>query len=547
MDRDASSCDTNGKCEAGACQKYALGTACVAASCPAGTTTLTRQSTCDGSGSCVTPAAVSCFPFRCGAATCKSICVADADCAPPAICNAGSCGLKPNGASCGTDGSECLSGMCAQGVCCATACAGSCVSCALAGSEGMCANVPAGGADPKAQCTDQGPASCGTTGFCDGSGACARYGAGTQCQAPVCPIGTATATLARTCDGNGGCRAAVMLSCGSYACNGATCNAACGSDADCSAGNVCNAGSCGKKRLGLLCYSASECDSNNCVDGVCCSSPVCGTCYSCSVAGLAGLCTPVPTGYMEPHNGCTPSPPCGFNGTCNGAGACRYGVSGTSCGAASCSGSTFTPVGKCDGAGACSQPPTSCGAYVCSGDACRTTCAINADCAAGFNCQSGSCTSLKPKGAACATGLECSSGVCADGACCTTTCSGACTSCNLPSDPGTCQLVGAGADDPHDVCPTTAVSTCGTNGRCDGAGGCARYPAGTTCAATACSGPNNVRAFACDGLGACAGQMPSSCAPYSCNSATGMCRTSCAGPSDCANQYTCSGSACQPN
>ena len=32
-----------------------------------------------------------------------------------------------------------------------------------------------------------------------------------------------SATLARTCDGSGTCRPAATLSCGSYACNGTTC------------------------------------------------------------------------------------------------------------------------------------------------------------------------------------------------------------------------------------------------------------------------------------------------------------------------------------
>ena len=40
------------------------------------------------------------------------------------------------------------SGFCAQGVCCATACAGPCRSCALPGSFGTCTTVPRGALDP---------------------------------------------------------------------------------------------------------------------------------------------------------------------------------------------------------------------------------------------------------------------------------------------------------------------------------------------------------------------------------------------------------------
>ena len=71
----------------------------------------------------------------------------------------------------------CNSNFCAQGVCCSTACTGTCASCALAGSLGVCSSVPAG-QDPLNQCADQGVATCGTDGSCNGSGACRRYAAG---------------------------------------------------------------------------------------------------------------------------------------------------------------------------------------------------------------------------------------------------------------------------------------------------------------------------------------------------------------------------------
>src|SRR5262249_28344264 len=154
----------------------------------------------------------------------------------------------------------------------------------------------------------------------------------TQCAPPTCPMGSATATLARTCDGAGNCRSATMQSCGTYACNGTTCNAACGADVDCAPGNVCNMGMCGLKRLGQLCSTGTECDSAHCPDGVCGMPGPCGTCQSCNVVGLAGPCNKVPDGDMEPHGGCTPSPPCGFTGKCDGNGACRNAPATTSCG-----------------------------------------------------------------------------------------------------------------------------------------------------------------------------------------------------------------------
>ena len=250
---------------------------------------------------------------------------------------------------------------------------------------------------------------------------------------------------------------------------------------------------------------------------------------------------------MEPHNGCTANPPCGFNGTCNGSGACRYAPNTNSCGTTSCTGSSFTPVGHCDGAGACVQPPITCGAYACGGGVCRTTCAGNSDCASGFNCQSGSCTNLLPQGAACTMGPQCTSTLCVDGVCCATACTDQCHSCNVATGPGpgTCQLVPAGGDDPRDLCATQPVSTCGTNGLCDGLGGCTKYPVGTACGPSVCVGANSWRIPKCDATNTCAMGGTTNCSPFACNSATGACRTTCSAPSDCANPATCVGGVCQ--
>ena len=86
-----------------------------------------------------------------------------------------SCGAKPaddvtaesgairprrsNGAACAVR-SQCASGFCVDGVCCASACAGVCQACNLSGSLGTCRAAPAGTA-------------CGSAGaVCNGAGAC---------------------------------------------------------------------------------------------------------------------------------------------------------------------------------------------------------------------------------------------------------------------------------------------------------------------------------------------------------------------------------------
>jgi hypothetical protein len=540
----ASSCGTNGMCEAGACQKFAQGTPCGSPSCPAGGATYTPGSTCDGAGACVTAAASSCFPFRCGASACKATCAADADCEAPAVCTNGSCGLKSPGAAC-ADGAECASGSCAQGICCRTACTGKCLSCALAATAGTCTPVPSGGNDPTNSCVNAGPANCGTTGFCNGNGACDLFAAGTSCAPPACPPNATAQTLGRTCDGAGMCKPASTQSCAPYTCNGTTCNTTCVSDGDCVAPAICDLAKnkCGDKhRLGEACGVDDDClTGNSCVDGVCCATATCGTCQACNIAGREGACSDVLADDAEPHGRCAASPPCGFVGTCDGAGACRNGPTTTSCGTASCTTSTLTPVGFCDGAGTCKQTPVSCGAYVCgAGATCLTTCAANVDCAAGFSCASGSCTNLTPNGGACTDGTQCISGHCVEQVCCGAASCPACSSCAVAGKAGSCQPVAKGGADPLASCLAMAASTCGTDGTCDGSGSCALHATGTTCLAALCDAATSMltAASTCDGAGTCVPGTASSCAPYAC--AAAACKAApCADGSDCAAGAAC--------
>jgi hypothetical protein len=543
-DQGAASCGTDGKCQSGACQKYQQGTACGSASCPMPDGSFTGGGTCDGAGSCKTPAPVSCFPFICGAGACESACTADADCAAGQYCSAGSCGLKPIGAVC-QQATECQSGLCAQGVCCGTACTGTCMSCALSGGVGTCSPVPVGGADPAGLCSNQGAASCGTTGFCNGAGACQLYSAGTQCAAPSCPAGSTVGTLVRTCDGAGTCKPATTQSCFPFTCNTTTqtaCVAVCASDADCATGQFCNAGSCGLKRLGQICGTGGECASGNCVDGVCCSAGACGACQACNLSGTAGSCQPVAAGSPDPHQRCAANPPCGLDGTCNGAGACRNTSAGASCGQTTCVGSSNV-VSACDGAGTCAQTSVACpGNFVCGPAAtCLTACASDADCVgSGYTCQGGTCTTLKPLGTACTGNAICLSGMCTDGVCCGSAACSACNACNVAGKAGTCAPLAAGSTDLHGLCTDMGSASCGTTGICDGAGHCPDYPAGTGCAATACKPGRTsiiVGTSTCDGAGKCVGGPTTDCTPQACVNAA--CTVGCRSQSDCAPGFNC--------
>jgi hypothetical protein len=545
---DPSTCGTNGKCQAGACQKWIPGTGCMPATCPSTNNLFTAQSTCDGAGTCVVPGTMACFPYRCDTTACKASCMSDADCLAPARCTNGSCGLSPIGGICASK-DQCQSGYCEQGICCQTACTGICKSCALSASRGTCSNVALGSPDIMSRCSDQGAPSCGTDGFCDGKGACRLYGAGTMCASASCPTNQSTQVNARSCDGMGVCQTATTKACAPYVCNGSTaCLGTCSGDQDCLPPNICDpkTSHCGNQhRLGQPCTGSADCLTGNfCVDGVCCSSSSCGLCQSCNVGTAAGNCANVPAGTAAPAGQCTASPPCGNTGMCNGAGACQLAATTVSCGTQSCSGSTFTPLSHCNGTGGCLAPTaSSCTPYVCATDTCRNTCAMDSHCLSPFTCQGSppnrSCA-LKPNGTSCTAANQCISGNCIDTVCCGSATCGTCQTCN-GTMPGTCTPLAAGTLAPTGQC--TASPPCGNTGTCNGASGCTQAATTVSCgAAVSCTGTTYQPQSFCTGGGACNQQATSSCGNYVCGS--NACRTNCNSDAHCAStSLYCTGNA----
>ncbi len=393
--QDPSTCGLDGVCNgAGACRKWGANTTCAAESCTGSTDTPAR--TCNGSGTCQAATNASCGNYVCGATSCKTSCTTGTDCASGAVCSGGHCvAPQANGTHCGGAG-DCASGFCVDGVCCESACAGMCAACTNAKTgqaDGLCKPITAG-SDPDSECADDGAASCGHDGTCDGAGACRLYGATTVCAGASC--NGALEAPARMCDGAGTCVAASTMSCGSYMCGATTCMTSCTQNTDCASGYFCSAGSCVMLEApGTACVHASDCASGNCVDGVCCQTACTGACMTCNGAGTAGTCTPAAAG-TDARSDCNADAPstCGHDGTCDGAGACRLYSNTTACSTGSCTGSTLTAASMCDGAGTCVAGGTSsCNAYQCNagGTACATTCTSDANCGTGYFCAAGSC------------------------------------------------------------------------------------------------------------------------------------------------------------
>src|SRR5206468_12444736 len=141
---------------------------------------------------------------------------------------------------------------------------------------------------------------------------------------------------------------------------------------------------------------------------------------------------------------------CGKDGNCDGKGACHLTASGTLCGAATCSGTIFTPGKTCNGTGTCAAGiNVDCGQNACTTtDGCKTACTADVDCGTTAYCDRtttpAKCTAKKGNGTACGLGNECTSGACVEGICCNTACGGTCLSClaaKTGGAAGTCAFI----------------------------------------------------------------------------------------------------------
>jgi hypothetical protein len=156
-------------------------------------------------------------------------------CAFGEFCSGGSCAAVLSDGSACTQGSQCQSENCVDGVCCDTTCGATCQSCGLGGSEGTCSFIPAG-TDPDAECA--------ASEVCDGAGACAATvpdgsacTQGFECQSGNCVDGFC-------CDSTCG---ATCRSCGLFGAEGVCSNIPFGTDPDdeCPAADFCDgAGAC---------------------------------------------------------------------------------------------------------------------------------------------------------------------------------------------------------------------------------------------------------------------------------------------------------------
>ncbi|HET6150304.1 MAG TPA: hypothetical protein VFH68_22380 [Polyangia bacterium] len=461
---DVSTCKQTGFCDGhGACQLYANGQLCKAATCDPTANTLT-ESRCDGMGACVPGTALSCAPFRCksGDTACARTCTTTADCdGQPCLTN--SCGKLKGGAACNTD-ADCLLGFCVDGVCCDSRCGGQCQACNLSGTVGTCSSVksgqPVGG---RASCTGTG--TCG--GSCGGQSTCVYPATQVNCRPMSCDVSTLTSPA--NCNGTGACPTLVTSACPNHLrcqANATTCLSQCTTNADCVPGFFCSGTTCtATKTNGSVCATGTECTSGFCTDGVCCNVQCNGTCTTCGtgtctqVKGAddndtctgANTCSSVATCLKKQGQPCSVTTDCAVgvcadgvccNTTCTGqCESCSNGVTRGVCGAVTtprtpCAGAGTTCLGHCDGTtrATCVYPgsTTSCGPANCSGQIgmLERFCAAGGVCPAatmvpcgGFGCNGTACAS------SCASGQGLCGGACVDVQSSPTHCGAGCAIC----------------------------------------------------------------------------------------------------------------------
>jgi hypothetical protein len=171
----------------------------------------------------------------------------DDECGPCNRCNGqGACAALPEGLEPDVLCMPCE--ICDGAGACAPAPAGTdpaldCGYCDACDGEGGCAPVEMG-LDPKEACDATEPATCSTTGVCDGASLCALWGTEEICGDPTCTDGYHVP--APTCDGEGGCGSIAPIPCEPYVCSpeGGGCLGFCEDVFDCVEGRWCQEGLC---------------------------------------------------------------------------------------------------------------------------------------------------------------------------------------------------------------------------------------------------------------------------------------------------------------
>ena len=401
-------------------------------------------------------------------------------CSGAKLCDGKGACNKGNGQHCSA-GSDCGSGHCVDGVCCASSCSGSCQACNLPGKLGSCNPVPANSPDKIAA------SPCSGSKACDGKGSC-RAAPGQPCSAGgACSSGICADKVCCKTSCHGTCRACDLAG------SAGTCTLiAKGQDPakECPVGYACNGKGACRKLVGRSCTLYSDCISGFCSDNVCCASACQGLCKTCKLPKSPGTCGDVPAGQADLGGLAL----CKGTSACDGKGGCKL-AAGQSCSLAAECASGYCGDGYCCDE-ACASTCQACNLPGKLGS-CSPVPAGRPDKNATVACDNtklcdgkGACKAAG--GQSCSTDSQCSSGHCVDFTCCDESCSETCKACNVPGKLGTCSLVPAGQPDPQ------ALTPCEKTRACDGLGNC-KLMRGQACSADIqCASDHCVDGVCCD-------------------------------------------------
>lgn len=307
---------------------------------------------------------------------CPTACTQDAECLSGYHCDGQCVANVSNGAAC-DENSDCQSNFCNNGFCCS---GGTCCS--------QPSDCPAG--------LFAAPSHCDNESTCQGT----RFDA--TCVNATCGTSNPVAD-------DSACGASVQaLDCTPYQskyCSGAvnqtppSCATGCTADAQCADGYHCD-GTCKiDVENGGVCDEASDCVSNHCQNGFCCSGGDC-----CQVGGDC------PNTYLVPV-------------TCDSASTCQGTRKDKQCSNNVCG--TSAPIADDTACGATTkaldclpyQPRYCTGAANQSSPTCATTCTADSECQTGYHCD-GTCLANLANGQACDEQTDCVSLHCQNGFCC---------------------------------------------------------------------------------------------------------------------------------
>jgi hypothetical protein len=206
----------------------------------------------------------------------------------------------------------------------------------------------------------------------------------------------------------------------------------------------------GARSLGAACQQPNDCDTGNCVDGVCCDSPCTELCADCNVAGSVGMCSAAGSDPVCPEANCQ-----GQSSECRPLGGAQVALN---CEAVDICRATAdcialsvpqgTPcqqgTGTCDGQGACIVPDKKV-----LGEACE----VDAECAEGH------CVAIGEDGAR---------------VCCDAACDGVCQACSVagrcedtPATDARCAAVACPVDNVcRDYVESITEDLCRSFGQC---------------------------------------------------------------------------------